>query len=185
MPRVLARLLIVAVLAVPGFASLADSFTLHVNVPPPAPRVEVMTVAPSPAHFWVAGHWRWNGHAHVWVAGHWVKSRPNQVWVRDHWAHRGNEWFYYPGHWVKAAAGPSETVVSAPGPPPAVRVETVPQPPGAESFWVAGHWRWENNANVWVPGHWEARRVEEVWVPAHWYKTHGHWYYAAGYWRRV
>ncbi len=184
MPRVLARLLVVAALALPGSAALADSFTLRVGVAPPAPRVEVMTVAPSPGHFWANGYWWWNGHEHVWVGGHWVKARPGHVWVHEHWAHRGNEWFFYPGHWVKAAPAAGEVVVAS-GPPPAVRVETVPAPPGPETFWVAGHWRWENGNHVWIPGRWEVRRVDEVWVPAHWYREHGHWSYVGGHWRHV
>ena len=76
-------------------------------------------------------------------------------------------------------------MVVATGPPPAYRVETVPPPPGAEAFWVAGHWRWENSAHVWVPGRWETRRVDEVWVPAHWVHEHGHWNYVGGRWRHV
>jgi hypothetical protein len=184
MPRALARFLVVAALALCASAAVADSFTVRIGVAPPAPRVEVMTVAPSPAHFWVGGYWKWNGHAHAWVPGHWVKSRPGHVWVRDHWAHRGNEWYFTPGHWVKAAPAAGEVVVAT-GPPPAIRVETVPPPPGPESFWVAGHWRWENNAHVWAPGRWETRRVEEVWVPAHWHHEHGRWTYTAGHWRHV
>jgi hypothetical protein len=184
MHRALARILIVAAFVLSASAALADSFTFRIGVAPPAPRVEVMTVAPSPAHFWVAGHWGWNGHSHVWVGGRWVKSRPGHLWVRDHWAHRGHEWFFYPGHWVKGS-GPAESIVVASGPPPAVRVETVPPPPGPESFWVAGHWRWENSTHVWAPGRWETRRAEEVWVPAHWYHDHGHWSYAAGHWRHI
>ena len=185
MPRSLARILVVLVLAFGASVAVADSFSVRIGVAPPVPRVEVMTVAPSPAHFWVGGHWQWNGHAHVWRGGHWVKARAGQVWVRDHWAHRGNEWFYYPGHWVKTSPVPGEVRIVAPKPPPAVRVETVPPPPGADSFWVAGHWGLENHAHVWVPGRWEMRRVEEVWVPAHWVHERGGWVYVGGHWRHV
>src|SRR4249919_2607460 len=101
MPRAIVRLLFVAALA--ALPASSDSFTIRIGTPPPPARVEVMTVAPSPGHFWVGGYWRWDGHKHVWTAGHWVKARPGQVWVREHWAHRGNEWFFTAGHWVKAA----------------------------------------------------------------------------------
>ncbi|HTS02893.1 MAG TPA: YXWGXW repeat-containing protein, partial [Thermoanaerobaculia bacterium] len=158
MPRAFARLLVVVALALSASTAVADSFTLRIGVAPPPPRIEHIPPAPSPGHFWVNGYWRWNGHAHAWVGGHWVKARPGETWVHEHWAHRGNEWFFYPGHWVRESA-PAEGVVIATGPPPAVRAETVPPPPGPESFWVAGHWRWENNAHVWAPGHWEARRA--------------------------
>lgn len=40
---------------------------------PPPPRYEVIPVAPSRAHVWVAGHWAWRPgrHQHVWVPGTW------------------------------------------------------------------------------------------------------------------
>jgi hypothetical protein len=43
-----------------------------VPVPPP-PRYEVIRVAPSREHVWVAGHWAWRPerHRHVWVPGGW------------------------------------------------------------------------------------------------------------------
>jgi hypothetical protein len=185
MPRTLVRLLVVALFVFTAPGAVADSFSLRIGVAPPAPRVEVITAAPSPAHFWVAGHWRWSGNTHVWVGGRWLKGRPGQVWVRDHWAHRGNEWFYYPGRWVAAGPAPGEVRVVAPGPPPALRVESVPPPPGPEAFWVNGHWGWENHAHVWMPGRWETRRVEEVWVPAHWLHERGGWTYVGGHWRHI
>lgn len=185
MPRVLVRLLVVATLAVFASAAVAESFKVRIGVAPPPPQVEVITSAPSPAHFWVAGHWRWNGHAHVWRGGHWVKSRHGRVWVRDHWAHRGAEWFFYPGRWVRTAPEPGAVRIVAPAPPPPLRVETVPPPPNAEVFWVAGHWGWENHAHVWMPGRWETRRDDEVWVPSHWIHEHGGWIYIGGSWRHI
>jgi hypothetical protein len=40
---------------------------------PPRPRYEVIPVAPSREHVWVAGHWVWRParHHHVWVPGAW------------------------------------------------------------------------------------------------------------------
>jgi hypothetical protein len=38
-----------------------------VLVAPPAPRVEVIGVAPSPGYVWVAGYWSWVGGRHEWV----------------------------------------------------------------------------------------------------------------------
>jgi hypothetical protein len=177
---------LVVLLVVAGFVSAAraDRLTLRIGVPPPPPRVEVIGAPPSAAHFWVAGHWRWDGHRHVWAGGRWLASRPNEVWMRDHWEHRGAEWFFHPGHWLKLGQEPGAVAVVAP-PPPAYRVETVPQPPGSDVFWVSGHWRWDGGTHVWVPGLWETRRAQEVWVPAQWVR-HGHeWRYLDGHWRRI
>lgn len=66
---------------------------------PPPPRVEVVTAAPSSEHFWVPGHWRWEGGAHVWVGGHWELSRPGQVWVPAHWVFFEHRWHLRGGHW--------------------------------------------------------------------------------------
>jgi len=46
-----------------------------VVVQPPAPRVEVIPVAPSPRHVWVKGHYIKRGHNYVWVGGHYVTRR--------------------------------------------------------------------------------------------------------------
>ena len=40
-----------------------------VMVAPPAPRVEVIGVAPEPGYVWVGGYWNWVGGRHEWIAG--------------------------------------------------------------------------------------------------------------------
>ena len=58
---------------------------------PPAPQVEVITVRPSPGHYWVRGHWVWYGRRWHWRAGYW---RTGCVWVDGYWS--GRRWI--PGH---------------------------------------------------------------------------------------
>jgi len=67
---------------------------------PPAPRQEVIGMAPSTSHVWVQGYWSYrNGH-YVWVPGHWeVRPRLNAVWVPGHWDHSSRGWVWFPGHW--------------------------------------------------------------------------------------
>ena len=85
---------------------------------------------------------------------------------------------------MKTGHEPGVVAVVAPA-PPAYKVETVPPPPGPDTFWIAGHWRWDGGTHVWVPGIWETRRAQEVWVPAHWVH-HGHdWRYVGGHWRHI
>lgn len=85
-------------LAMPASA-LAD-VRIYVPLPPPPPRVEVIGVAPSPGHVWVAGFHRWDGKAHVWVPGHWiVRPHAHAVWVKGHWKHHARGYYWVEGHW--------------------------------------------------------------------------------------
>lgn len=86
--------LLMAVLS--GIACAAD---VIVASPPPAARVEVIGVRPSPAHVWVGGHWTWRG-KWVWDGGRWVvPAYRNATWVPGHWDRRGHGWVWVPGHW--------------------------------------------------------------------------------------
>lgn len=78
----------------------AAAARVYVRIAPPAVRVEVRGVAPSPRHVWVGGYWRWNGSAHVWVAGGWkVPPRHGAVWIEGHWRGSRRGWYWAPGHW--------------------------------------------------------------------------------------
>ncbi len=67
---------------------------------PPAEQVEVVTVAPSPNHVWIKGHWGWRGRW-VWEPGYWEVIRPGHRWVDGHWRlHRGG-YLWVPGHWAR------------------------------------------------------------------------------------
>jgi hypothetical protein len=67
---------------------------------PPAPRHEVIGVAPSTAHVWIPGHWRYRYHRWVWVPGYYeARPRPAAVWVPGHWDHTSRGWVWTPGHW--------------------------------------------------------------------------------------
>ena len=78
---------------------VAPSETVVVTEAPPAPRVEVIPAAPSPAHVWVGGYWSWQGRW-VWVPGHWAsRPAPSSTWVAGHWAPRRRGYVWVPGHW--------------------------------------------------------------------------------------
>lgn len=65
---------------------------------PPAPQAEVITVAPSPNHVWIKGHWGWHGRW-VWENGYWETIRVGHVWVEGHWTRHRHGWVWVPGHW--------------------------------------------------------------------------------------
>jgi hypothetical protein len=83
----------------------------------PAPRVEVIPVAPGPGYNWVPGHWAWRA-GWVWVPGHHihgvvpvmpaevvevVPARPSAEfhWVRGHHIWEGDRWVWQRGVWVR------------------------------------------------------------------------------------
>ena len=74
--------------------------TVYVVRKPPPLRVEVISVAPSPSHVWIAGHWGWQGGDYQWVPGHWaVRPHACAVWAPDHWKHTRRGYVWIPGHW--------------------------------------------------------------------------------------
>jgi hypothetical protein len=71
-----------------------------VTTEPPAPRREVIGVAPSAQHVWVKGYWVYQNRHWVWVPGHWeVRPRAAAVWVEGHWSRTSGGWRWTPGHW--------------------------------------------------------------------------------------
>src|SRR5579872_3704261 len=148
---------------------------LRINVAPPPARVEVIPPAPSPEHYWIAGHWQYEGNQHVWVAGHWEAPRAGEFWVRPFWLREGDAWVFHPGRWIKVAP-PAEFVrVAVNTRPPLPRAERVPPQPSIEDFWVPGFWRWESGGFVWVEGRWERHRPDAVWIQAHWMRAGNVW----------
>ncbi len=67
--------------------------------PPPAPRTEVVGVAPGPEFFWIAGHYYWSGGAYLWYPGRWEHRRPGHMWIGGHWVHHPRGHYWQPGHW--------------------------------------------------------------------------------------
>jgi hypothetical protein len=71
-----------------------------VQTAPPPLQVEVIPIAPSPNHFWIAGHWHWEGRW-VWRPGHYVLRRVGYRWVSPHYEPRGGAFVYVGGHWAR------------------------------------------------------------------------------------
>ena len=83
-----------------GLAGPAAAARVYVRVAPPAVRMEVRGVTPSPHHAWHDGYWRWHDGAHVWVAGAWVvPPRHGAVWVGGHWKKTPSGWYWIDGRW--------------------------------------------------------------------------------------
>ena len=81
-------------------AAAAPGGRVYVRVGPPAPIVEVRSVAPGPRHVWIDGHHRWIGGRYVWTPGQWtVPPRDRAVWVPGHWQRTNRGWFFVEGRW--------------------------------------------------------------------------------------
>ena len=94
---------VLAIALCAGSAAMSDvAFAqeeIEVEIAPPAARVEVIPVAPSPRHFWIHGYYSWGRGVHYWVPGHYDVLRPGWAWAESRWAPVGRRWHFYPGHW--------------------------------------------------------------------------------------
>src|SRR5450830_1469560 len=75
---------------------------IMVGVPPPAPYIEVIPVAPFLGAVWISGYWGWSGGRHQWVPGRYERPRPGYRWEPHHWVQgqRGN-WHLRGGGWAR------------------------------------------------------------------------------------
>lgn len=116
----------------PVDAYYSTSSEVYVSEPMPAPRVEVVTLAPSSDMLWVDGYWQWGGGGYAWTSGRWARpSRPGYVWLAPRYERRQNRHVYIQGQWApgtvrvhgNAGRGSPQRVVrgSHRGPPPPAR----------------------------------------------------------------
>lgn len=77
------------------------SAQVTVRSAPPPERVETVTAAPSAQHFWVKGHWQYNGERYAWVPGRWEARRVNAVWAPGHWRRVSGGWVWVEGRWLR------------------------------------------------------------------------------------
>jgi hypothetical protein len=90
----------ITVFAEPPQAPVAEAIVVQAQ--PPPPQVEVIPPLPSPNHFWIPGHWRWDPmvQRHVWMGGHFELRQPGQFWVPAHWQRDwAGGWRFEAGHW--------------------------------------------------------------------------------------
>ena len=73
-----------------------------VMVAPPAPREEIIGIAPAAGYVWIGGYWSWVGNRHEWVGGHWERPRPGRIWVAHQWVRQGDGWVLRRGHWDRS-----------------------------------------------------------------------------------
>jgi len=84
----------------PAIQASGANVDIIINVPPPAPRIEVVP-PPRVGYIWIDGYWGWDGYRHVWVPGRWLKERPGYAWIREHWERRGDRYYFISGRWER------------------------------------------------------------------------------------
>ena len=96
----LAAVTLAGLVAMPDPAYADVKVRVYVPVAPPVAPSEVIGVAPSHRHVWIAGYHRWDGAAYVWVPGHWaLRPRARAKWVPGRWARHERGWYWVDGHW--------------------------------------------------------------------------------------
>ncbi|MBC8044986.1 MAG: YXWGXW repeat-containing protein [Rhizobacter sp.] len=95
------KVLFLAFAAMMSVASLQGCASEEVvTEQPPAERVEVRVVAPSPRHVWIDGHWARRRGDWDWVPGHWdAPPRERAVWERGHWKQTRRGYVWVDGYW--------------------------------------------------------------------------------------
>lgn len=73
----------------------------YVQMAPPAPYAEVVTVSPGVGYVWLGGEWIWSGGRHHWRSGSWARPPAGRNhWQSGGWNHRpGRGWQHQGGHW--------------------------------------------------------------------------------------
>jgi len=74
---------------------------LVVRFRPPAPRVEVIPVRPTPTAVWISGYWTYDYFLEewVWVSGYWDLYPVSRVWVSGYWMPQDSVWVWVDGYW--------------------------------------------------------------------------------------
>ncbi len=67
---------------------------------PPTVLEERVTVAPSPVHTWIGGHWAWHRGVYDWAPGYWAaRPHPRAYWAPGGWVRFGGGWRWRHGYW--------------------------------------------------------------------------------------
>jgi WXXGXW repeat (2 copies) len=85
----------------PSVAGTATASVEYVQVAPPTPQYEVVTVSPGVGYIWTPGVWYWSGGRHVWRAGLWTRPPSGySTWNNGGWTHvPGRGWQHVQGYW--------------------------------------------------------------------------------------
>jgi hypothetical protein len=162
--------------------------------PPPAIAERPGVRPPDARARWVEGYWDWDRirKDFVWVTGTWrAPPAGAKFWVNGYWRRDETGWVRVPGFWCgRKDDRPDGRKDDRPdwhkdGPPRDRPKETIGPAPGADYFYITGHYAPEGTEVVWKPGYWARSEPGWEWVPARWVRQSDGWVFRPGAWRHV
>ena len=163
-----------------------DSDPVYADKAPPSPLTERPGVeAPSESAVWIPGYWEWNPGSkdYVWATGTYRNPPPGRFWVNGYWKRDDKGWYRVPGFWSDRQTDRIDWKKD--GPPAEHPEEVVPPSPGAEHFYIPGHYAPDGAGVAWKKGYWAKAQPGWSWVPAQWVHQPEGWNFQEGYWDRT
>jgi hypothetical protein len=166
---------------------------IHAPHEPPPPIAERRSgERPGPRAVWTSGYWEWDPEeSHfVWVGGSWRVPPAGMVWQSGRWRRDAGGWYWTAGSWVprtdRGVIAANRPAWRINGPPAEQPDDTPPPAPGADFFYVPGHYAPDRSGErlAWVPGFWASSQPGWDWIPARWVRRPDGWDFREGYWTR-
>ena len=147
---------------------------------------------PGPRAVWTSGYWEWDPDESrfVWVGGSWRVPPAGMVWSSGRWQRDAGGWYWVPGSWTRRANRAQSPRTGPPGGStgrrPSTRTIAPPPAPGADFFYVPGHYAPAPAGDrlAWVPGFWASVQPGWDWIPARWVRRPDGWDFREGHWIR-
>ncbi len=160
--------------------------------PPPPIAEQPTNDRPGTEAQWVGGYWAWDPARNdfAWVAGTWRVPPRDAIWVNGRWRRDDDGWYRVPGFWSRRRDFAATVATTnwpgwrTTGPPTEHPDDTPPPAPGADFFFVPGHYTPDGDHVAWTPGIWARMQPGRDWVPARWVRRPDGWDFREGYWTR-
>jgi len=112
----------------------------------------------------------------VWTPGRWLRDAGGVYWVPGSWIRRAN----------RPAIAANQSAWRIEGPPAEHPDDAPPPAPGADFFYVPGHYAPSPAGDrlTWVPGFWAENQPGWDWIAARWVRRPGGWDFREGHWTR-
>ena len=163
-----------------------DRDPVYADKAPPSPINERPGVdPPSESAVWIPGYWEWNPGSkdYVWATGTYRNPPPGRFWVNGYWKRDDKGWYRVPGFWSDRQTDRIDWKKN--GPPADHPEEEIGPSPGADHFYIPGHYAPDGEGVTWKKGYWAKAQAGWSWVPAQWVHQPEGWAFQEGYWDRT
>ncbi|MCR9292823.1 MAG: hypothetical protein NXI32_08895 [bacterium] len=130
---------------------------------------------------WLSGYWAWSDlqEDFLWVSGMYRRVPPGRTWKPGYWAEVSGNFAWVRGYWADKNSS-SEPYL--PIPPESKERGPTTATNNQNSFWLPGHWVYEDGDYHWKDGYWTQRQSQWIWQPAHYVWTPRGHLFVSGYW---